>query len=294
MITNNFQLNSIDEQLIDLALQEDLGKINDDITSSLLFSANNVFAQAKIISKNSLPFVLCGSVIIEKIITKIDSKIEWKLLFSDGQLIEKGQSIAQLSGPARSLLKIERTILNFLQHLSAVATNTKKYVDLVSDTQLKVLDTRKTTPGFRHLEKYAVTCGGGVNHRMGLYDAILIKDTHIDAIGGIEKALSYLNDQLNLPVIVEVRTLAELAIVLAQATDKVSRVLLDNMSLAQMREAVELCNGIIPTEASGNINLNNLRQVAETGVDYASIGKLTYAVDPIDLSMQCETKPYDK
>lgn len=291
----DWQLNHIDQQLIDLALTEDLGNPFCDLTTQTLFSDNNKTSQARIISKHPEPIVLCGTPIINAILTKFSATYKIHSDYQDGQIIVPGKTLFTLEAPASYLLMAERTILNFLQRLCAVATLTKKFVDAVADTNLKILDTRKTTPGFRHLEKYAVFCGGGVNHRLGLYDAIMIKDTHVDALGGMEQALKNLDSRVrgndgppNLQIIVEVRSREELNIVLKHGRNKVTRVLLDNMSPTLMTECVALCRDVFPTEASGNINLDNIKSIAHTGVDFASIGKLTHSAGSVDLSMKSD------
>jgi len=204
--------------------------------------------------------------------------------------MQNGETMLSIRAPAHELLMAERTVLNFLQHLCAIATLTAKYVHLIKDTPLTVLDTRKTVPGFRRLDKYAVYCGGGANHRMGLYDAILVKDTHIDLLGGMAVMLARLpiKNTHSYPVIVEVRTTQELAILLTHGSDKVDRVLLDNMSPKLMAECVSMCQGIFPTEASGNISLDNIVEIANSGVNFASIGKLTHSAGNVDLSMRCD------
>ena len=174
------------------------------------------------------------------------------------------------------------------RYLSAISTLTNQFVQKIKHTHTKILDTRKTTPGLRHFEKYAVYCGGGVNHRMGLYDAYMIKDTHIDLIGGIKNALEKIpaRNKNPLPVIVETRRIEELKEVIQFGKEKATRVLLDNMDNQTLKECVSMCKNIFETETSGNINLNTIKSIAETGVDYASVGMLTYAADQVDLSMQ--------
>jgi nicotinate-nucleotide pyrophosphorylase (carboxylating) len=185
----------------------------------------------------------------------------------------------------------ERTVLNFLQRLCAISTLTKEFVDRIADTPMRILDTRKTTPGMRHLEKYAVTCGGGVNHRLGLYDAIMIKNNHIDILGGMKKTIQKLPLQKpgDRPVIVEVRTLEELNLVLESAKEKINRILFDNVNLEDLRKGVKMCQGLFKTEASGGIHLENIRAIAQTGVDFASVGGITHSAGCIDLSMHMET-----
>lgn len=283
-----WQLNPLDLQLIDLALLEDLGSPYADITTQLLFQKSHI-TRAKIISKNGSPITVCGILLANALAAKFDNTCQITTHYEDGAILTKGDILLNLEGPANVLLMIERLLLNFLQHLSGVATLTAVYVEKLKKYKTKILDTRKTMPGLRHLDKYAVHCGGGCNHRLGLYDAVMIKDTHIDMLGGIENALDKLPDTTieNFPVIVEVRTEHELLKILEKASHKVSRVLLDNMSPDIMKRCVSLCDGKLPTEASGNIDLNNILAVADCGVDFISIGKLTHSVSNVDLSMQC-------
>ncbi|MCD6047654.1 MAG: nadC [Gammaproteobacteria bacterium] len=289
MTLSSWQLNSIDSSLIELALKEDLGHPFRDMTTATLFpELERARATAKIISKHPEPIVFCGLPLIKAILNQLTPDYQLQVLIHDGDTVAPGETLFNIEGSANALLMAERTILNFIQRLSAVASLTKKFVDAVHGTTMKILDTRKTTPGFRHLEKYAVQCGGGVNHRMGLYDALMVKDTHIDALGGMSQALQRLPENITekYPVIIEVRTQDELNIVLEKAPHKVSRVLLDNMSLEEMAKCVKLCQNIMPTEASGNMSLNTIRAVAETGVDFASVGKLTHSAGSVDLSMK--------
>lgn len=286
----HWELNNTDLQLIDLAFVEDFGLPYRDITTTLLFSEKKGISSAIIISKNPEPIVICGLPVAKAVAAKLDNGCEVRSEYQDGQILPPGAVLLTLTGPAHTLLMVERTLLNFLQRLCAIATLTAKFVSKISHTPAKILDTRKTLPGFRHLEKYAVCCGGGVNHRMGLYDAIMVKDTHIDLLGGVKYAMDNLPDKITeqFPVIIEVRTKEELLIVLNQSLPKVTRILLDNMPPALMKECATLCNGLIATEASGNINLDNVTVVAECGVDFISIGKLTHSAGNVDLSMQCK------
>lgn len=286
---SSWELNAIDLQLIDLAFIEDLGLPYCDQTTAILFPTIKENARAIIISKQPQPIVLCGLPIIKAILKKMgDCTIQSD--YNDGQMIQPGRTLLTLTGSAQAILMAERILLNFLQRLCAIATLTGQYVEKIKHTQARILDTRKTMPGFRHLEKYAVQCGGGVNHRMGLYDAIMIKDTHVDILGGMAAALTKLPDDIlqKCPVIVEVRTLEELTVVLEQGLHKVTRVLLDNMSPALMTESVALCQGRMPTEASGNMALDTITIAAECGVDFISVGKLTHSAGCVDLSMKCE------
>jgi len=288
---HHWELTPYDLQLIDLAFIEDLGLPYQDLTTSTLFAeAQTTQRIAKIISKENKPIIVSGLRLVQPLLHKIDSTCHFTSRFQDGDQLAFGEILLNLSGAASSLLQIERTLLNFLQRLCAIATLTNQYVEKIKHTKTKILDTRKTIPGLRRLEKYAVLCGGGVNHRMGLYDAIMIKDTHVDFIGGMKKAVAKLPDDIlkTCPVIVEVRDLNELDIVLQEASQKVSRVLLDNMSSDLLIKSVARCQNKMMTEASGNINLNNIVEIAECGVDFISIGKITHSAGNVDLSMQCD------
>jgi len=290
MSRSRWQLNKIDRQLIDLALQEDLGEHYKDVTTDALFKNQKAYKSAKIISKDHSDIIIAGLPIINAIFEKIDAKFSLKHESQDGDILFFNDVLLIIERDVNGLLKVERTLLNFLRHLCAIATLTGKFVDLVKDTRLKILDTRKTSPGMRHLEKYAVHCGGGVNHRAGLYDAFMLKDNHIDFIGGLEKALNALPDKKdnNLAVICEIRDVSELHTALEHGHNKITRVMFDNMTHQQLKQCVEMVENIFETEASGNINLRNIESVAQTGVDYASIGMLTYAAGQVDLSMIME------
>ncbi|MBX9637830.1 MAG: carboxylating nicotinate-nucleotide diphosphorylase [Nitrosomonas sp.] len=265
------------------ALQEDIG--SGDLTASLIPSGK-VLA-ATVISREDA--VLCGVQWFESCFVSLaaDTEIEW--FAKDGDAVQVGQELCKIHGNARALLTAERSALNFLQLLSAVATQTKRYADAVAGTGAVIVDTRKTLPGLRLAQKYAVTCGGGVNHRIGLYDGILIKENHIIAAGGIQPALSRAREIAPQGVFIqiEVESLQELQEVLAAGAQMV---LLDNFTLNQLADAVMLtrkqAGEAVVLEASGNITLDNVRQVAETGVDRISIGGLTKNIQAIDLSMR--------
>lgn len=274
-------LSSLDH-LIALALSEDLGD-RGDITSDAVFSEHDQ-AQASLIAKAD--GVIAGLAAFERTFHHLDTAIELVLHLADGERVRPGTQIAVVRGRARALLTGERTALNFLQRLSGIASLTRRYVDAVAGRGAIILDTRKTTPGFRLLEKYAVRMGGGQNHRIGLYDAAMIKDNHIDAAGSItaavERVRTYAPDA---PIIVEVRTIAELREALSLAPNQI---LLDNMTLDEMRACVLETAGRVPLEASGNMSLERVRSVAETGVTYISVGALTHSAPALDLSMQIE------
>jgi nicotinate-nucleotide pyrophosphorylase (carboxylating) len=209
------------------------------------------------------------------------------VLIGDGLCVERGQVIAQVSGPGRAILTGERVALNFLQRMSGIATATREYVDAVAGTHATILDTRKTVPGLRALDKWAVRLGGGTNHRVGLYDMALIKDNHIAAVGSIAEAVRLVRaglagDDRDREVEVEVGDLDQLAEALEAGVD---RILLDNMPLDMMREAVRMADARVPLEASGGINMETVREVAETGVDFISVGALTHSVRALDISL---------
>lgn len=283
-----WQPNPLDISVLNIALDEDLGSPWRDVTSELLFplSTHTQHYHAKIVSKHKEPITLCGIEWLRLLFTQLSPRCEIQSNYTDGQQLAPGAELLTLTGDAQTLLKGERTALNYLRHLCAIATLTARYVDCVKGSDLKILDTRKTSPGLRHLEKYAVHCGGGVNHRLGLYDAIMVKDTHIDMLGGIDRVMQVLPENSPLPLIIEVRTEEELDVVLTLGPKKVNRVLLDNMPLNTMQRCAAVCRGIFATEASGNITLNTIAAVAATGVNYASVGELTYGAGQVDLSMR--------
>jgi nicotinate-nucleotide pyrophosphorylase (carboxylating) len=266
------------EEIVNLSLREDIG--DGDITAQLIPDDDIVIAT--VISRE--PCVLCGMDWFEEVFRQIDSEVLVEWLAEDGDTIQADQSICSLSGSARSILTGERTALNFLQTLSATATLAASYAQAVADTKTIVLDTRKTIPGLRIAQKYAVTCGGCQNHRIGLYDAILIKENHIMACGGIQQAIDearFRNPEM--PVEIEVENIDELKQALEAGID---RVLLDNFSIEQLAEAVKTGGGKVPLEASGGITLDNIHEIASTGVDFISTGVLTKDITAIDLSMR--------
>lgn len=260
------------------ALVEDVG--SGDITAELI--PEQAVATATIITREAC--VMCGVFWVDEVFRQLDHgvNIDWQV--SDGEHVPANTTLCTLHGPARALLTGERTALNFLQTLSGTATIAARYADAVTGTATRVLDTRKTLPGLRHAQKYAVKCGGCKNHRLGLYDAYLIKENHIQAAGSIAAAVNCAREQYgHKPVEVEVETLNQLQEALQAGVDSV---LLDNFDLDSLRKAVELNNGRVKLEASGAITLENIRAVAETGVDYISTGDLTKHVRAIDLSMR--------
>ena len=264
------------------ALREDVG--NGDVTADLVPARATI--AANVITRESM--TLAGRPWVNEVLQQVDSEIGIDWHFADGDVLEADALVCRLRGAARSILTAERTALNFLQLLSATATETARYVTAIAGTGCRILDTRKTIPGLRLAQKYAVRCGGGVNHRVGLFDAILIKENHILSAGGIAAAVRKARDlHPDLPVEVEVETLDELREALVA---KAERLLLDNFPLDKLREAVAVNRdqGSPPAEleASGGITLQGIRDIAETGVDYISVGALTKNVRAIDLSMR--------
>ncbi len=229
--------------------------------------------------------VVCGIEVAKRVFDLAGGNVDFHILMNDGTKVKKGDIIAEMEGSTLTLLKGERTALNLLQHMSGIATATNKCVELVAGTRASVTDTRKTLPGLRALQKYAVTVGGGKNHRYNLSDAAMLKDNHIDAYGSITAAVAALRSKIGhtVKIEVEVRTLAELEEALE---NKVEIIMLDNMGCDEMAEAVEIANGRVLLEASGNITAENIRKVAETGVDIISLGALTHSVKCFDISMR--------
>ncbi|MDD2048529.1 carboxylating nicotinate-nucleotide diphosphorylase [Pseudomonas putida] len=260
------------------ALLEDIG--SGDITAQLIPAER--LAQATIITRDDC--VIAGTAWVDAVFRQLDPRVAVHWQVKDGQRAQANQVLFHLEGPARSLLTGERSALNFLQMLSGVATRAQFLADMVADTQVKLLDTRKTLPGLRLAQKYAVTCGGCHNHRIGLFDAFLIKENHIAASGGIAQAINAAHKIApGKPVEVEVESLDELKQALEAGADIV---MLDELSLDDMREAVRLNAGKAKLEASGGVNESTLRVIAETGVDYISIGAMTKDVKAVDLSMR--------
>lgn len=263
---------------VQTALREDLG--SGDLTAQLIDAEHH--ASARIITREAA--TICGTAWVDEVFRQLDPRVTVNWRVHDGQRVTADQTLFTLQGPARALLSGERSALNFLQTLSAVASRSQQYADLVAGTQVQLLDTRKTLPGLRLAQKYAVTCGGCHNHRIGLYDAFLIKENHIAACGGIAQAIHRAQQIApGKPVEVEVENLAELQQALDAGADII---MLDELSLADMRTAVTLSAGRAKLEASGGINASTLRSVAETGVDYISLGTLTKDIKAVDLSMR--------
>jgi nicotinate-nucleotide pyrophosphorylase (carboxylating) len=260
------------------ALQEDIG--SGDITAKLI--AADTLAAARVITRD--PGIVCGTPWVNAVFSEIDPLVTLRWRVEEGQAVSAGDTLFHAEGPARSLLTGERAALNFLQLLSGTATACRRYADIVANTETKLLDTRKTIPGLRIAQKYAVRCGGCHNHRIGLFDAFPVKENHISACGGIAAAVTAARDLApGKPVEVEVESLEELQQALDAACD---RVMLDNFSLQDMRTAVALVGARLELEASGNVNEKTLLPIAETGVDYISIGALTKDCKALDLSMR--------
>ncbi len=262
---------------IKLFLDEDIG--SGDITAAIIPEATH--AQAEVVTREDM--ILCGQAWFDAVFKYLDANVNIIWLAAEGEVVKKNTTLCKLSGSARGLLTGERTALNLLQFLSATATVARHYADAVAGTSCKVLDTRKTIPGLRNAQKYAVACGGCYNHRIGLYDGVLIKENHILAAGSITRAIQVARELTTVTVEVEVETMQELVEAIAAKPD---RIMLDNFNLEELRTAVKLNAGAIELEASGNIDLDNIRTIAETGVDFISIGALTKNVRAVDLSMR--------
>ena len=279
--------NSILDTLIEIALKEDLGDAG-DITSNF-FIDNNSLSNGTIIAKENC--VIAGSEIAERVFKRLDPNIEVKVELPSGSIASTGDVIISLSGKSCSILSTERIALNFLQRLSGIATITKKYVEAVKGTNAKILDTRKTTPGWRVLEKMAVKSGGGLNHRMGLFDMAMLKDNHLtnesdprslqQKINAFKKQYPSIRLELEADTLEQVNEFVKM--------EGVDVILLDNMALTEISEAVSLRRGEIKFEASGGINLDTVIQYAETGVDLISVGALTHSAVSVDLSLELET-----
>ena len=271
-------MSKILRQIVNMALSEDIG--TGDLSSSLL--VDNV-TSAKIICREKA--IICGNDYSDLCFSTLDPDIEidWKII--EGKEATPGAMICHLKGKTQAIISAERTALNFLQTLSATATQTKKLVSMIKHTNAKLLDTRKTIPNLRYAQKHAVKCGGGVNHRMGLFDCVLLKENHILSIGSLEKSIEKaLLEFPNKPVIVEVESLDQLK--RALSIKGITRILCDNFSPQELIEAVAIAKGIYPLETSGNINEKNIIEYAETGVDFISIGSITKNIHSIDLSLR--------
>jgi len=271
------------EEIIKQTLIEDIGEGDHTTLSAVPADA---LKNARMIAKQA--GIVCGTEIVAKVFKAVDANLTVEILRRDGEAIEKGDVILRISGNARAILTAERTALNFIQRLSGIATKAHSLMKNVEGTKVKLLDTRKTTPLLRELEKYAVKCGGGSNHRFGLFDMILIKDNHVDFAGGIKAAIQSANNYLStigkkLQIEVEVRNFDELHEALQ--TGNIHRIMLDNFSPEQIRTAMSIVGGKYPVEASGGITEENILQYAETGVDYISVGALTHHIKSLDINL---------
>jgi len=266
------------KELIRSAILEDLPQ--GDLTTDLL-GCNPKPGTAKLLAKEDL--TLSGASLFEEVILHLEPNAEFRWYFTDGDQVLKNQIVCSVQGDLISLLKAERTALNFVMHLSGIASLTSRFCERIKHTRTRILDTRKTTPGYRELEKKAVIHGGGLNHRMNLSSAILIKDNHIKVVGGVSEAILRIRKRSPLPIEVEVRTMEELKEAVAL---KPHRILLDNMDTPSLAAAVQLIPADIETEASGNMNLDRVREVAETGVHFISVGALTHSAPSADLSLK--------
>lgn len=274
------------DQFIANALRED---VREGDHSSLASIDRNAKGKAKLLVKDN--GILCGVDVAKAVFAKVDEGLEIDIHIPEGNHVQYGDIAFHVYGNAISILTAERLVLNCMQRMSGIATKTNEFVKAIEGTKAKVIDTRKTTPNLRFLEKYAVTVGGGSNHRFGLYDMIMLKDNHIDFCGGITKAILKVRDylesnQLNLKIEVETRSLNDVEEVLK--CGGIDRIMLDNFQPATVKDAVDLIQGKYETEASGGINLATIRDFAETGVDFISVGALTHSVRSLDLSLKAE------
>ena len=264
--------------IVEAALAEDLGGVG-DITSMAVIPPE-AMSVAEIVARQ--PGVVAGVDVADYVFQSVDPQVAFTAI-EDGSAVTSGAVIGTVEGPSRSILTAERTALNLLARMSGVATATAAFVSAVEGTGARIMDTRKTMPGLRVLDKYAVTAGGGVNHRMGLYDAVMIKDNHIVAAGDIRKAVKAARLAVgSKEVVVEVETLGQLAEVLDTDTD---RVLLDNMDVDTLTKAVAMCEGRMPTEASGGVMLHTVAAIASTGIDFISIGSITHSAPQLDIAL---------
>jgi len=274
------------EEIIRLALEEDIG--SGDHTSLAIVSAE-AMGKSKLLIKEA--GILAGVEIAKQVYQQLDPSLRFETVLNDEAVVKPGDIAFYISGSSRSILSGERLALNFMQRMSGIATATSQIVKLVSGTGVRILDTRKTTPLLREIEKTAVRMGGGENHRMGLYDMIMIKDNHVDFAGGISKAIDAVEDYLRLKVEglrlkveIEVRNIDELEEVMDRGG--VDRIMLDNFNVTDLARAVKMIGGRFETEASGGINIHNIREYAETGVDFISVGALTHHIKSLDMSLK--------
>lgn len=279
-----YTVDELEDRLIDLAFAEDIG---DGDHTTLCCIPEDAMGRSRLLIKED--GVLAGVEVAKRVFARFDKELKVETLISDGARVKKGDVAMIVAGKVRSLLQTERLMLNIMQRMSGIATMTAHYVERLKGTKTRVLDTRKTTPGMRMLEKQAVKIGGGVNHRIGLFDMILLKDNHVDFAGGIANAIDrchkYLEEKsLKLKIEIEVRNFDELRQALGHGG--VDRIMLDNFSVADTRKAVEMIGGRVETESSGGITFDTIRSYAECGVDYISVGALTHSVKGLDMSFK--------
>lgn len=279
-----YSVDELEDRLIDLSFAEDIG---DGDHTTLCCIPEDAEGKSRLLIKED--GILAGVEVAKKVFSRFDNTLKVEVLIQDGTPVKKGDVAMIVTGKVRSLLQTERLMLNIMQRMSGIATMTNKYVKRLEGTHTRILDTRKTTPGMRMLEKQAVKIGGGVNHRIGLFDMILLKDNHVDFAGGIKNAIErchqYLKEKsLDLKIEIEVRNFEELQQVLE--CGGVDRIMLDNFSVENTRKAVEMINGRFETESSGGLTLDTIRQYAECGVDYISVGALTHSVKGLDMSFK--------
>ena len=279
-----YSVDELEDRLIDLSFAEDIG---DGDHTTLCCIPEDAEGKSRLLIKED--GILAGVEVAKKVFSRFDNTLKVEVLIQDGTPVKKGDVAMIVTGKVRSLLQTERLMLNIMQRMSGIATMTNKYVKRLEGTHTRILDTRKTTPGMRMLEKQAVKIGGGVNHRIGLFDMILLKDNHVDFAGGIKNAIErchqYLKEKsLDLKIEIEVRNFEELQQVLE--CGGVDRIMLDNFSVENTRKAVEMINGRFETESSGGLTFNTIRQYAECGVDYISVGALTHSVKGLDMSFK--------
>jgi len=273
------------DELIERALKEDIG--TGDLSTLIIPKDHQ--GEAKLYAKQQA--TICGIDIVDRVLKKMDPRIETQQKVKDGEIVTSGTIVMIVTGPLAGILQAERTALNFLQHLSGISTATRKLVDRISDLDVKVVDTRKTMPGIRNLQKYAVRVGGGYNHRFGLYDAVMLKDNHHAIAGGLNEAIQRVKAKIGHMVKIEVEceTLEQVKEALEAGVDVI---MLDNMSLEDMRKSVKIIDHRAIVEASGGIRDDNIRKIAETGVDILSVGRLTHSVEAVDFSLVIdEMKP---
>ncbi|MBO4481784.1 MAG: carboxylating nicotinate-nucleotide diphosphorylase [Bacteroidales bacterium] len=275
------------EEIIKKALEEDIGNGDHSSLACIPYSEQGVM-ELKVKADSG---IIAGIEVAKEVVRQVDPSIHMTTFKKDGDTVHRGDIVFTLEGPARSMLTAERTLLNFMQRMSGIATTTHQYVECIKGTKTRLLDTRKTTPNMRIFEKQAVKIGGGENHRFGLFDMIMLKDNHIDFAGGIEKAIDvtrqYLADHhLDLKIEIETRSVDDVRRVVEHGG--VQRIMFDNFTPDMIREALPIVNGQFETEASGNITLENLRSYAETGVDFISVGALTHQIKSLDLSLKAK------